>query len=85
MPNEKIKDLVKKINCGNHILSVDLHNQEISSNLIKINFEIDPYKKKCLLNGWDDIDLTLKEETKILNFEKKKIKKWLYPAYGKKN
>jgi|TARA_B100000287_G_C20626578_1_gene778077 3-isopropylmalate/(R)-2-methylmalate dehydratase small subunit len=85
LPNEKIEDLVKQVNSGNHILNVDLRDQVINSNQININFEIDPYKKKCLLNGWDDIDLTLKEETKILNFEKKQIKEWLYPIYEKKN
>ena len=85
LPNEKIEDLVKQVNSGNHILNVDLRDQVINSNQININFEIDPYKKKCLLNGWDDIDLTLKEETKILSFEKKQIKEWLYPIYEKKN
>jgi 3-isopropylmalate/(R)-2-methylmalate dehydratase small subunit len=34
-----------------------------------VKFEIDPFRKQCLLNGWDDIGLTLQNETKISDFE----------------
>ena len=35
-----------------------------------ISFELDPFKKECLLNGWDTIGLTLRNENKITAFEK---------------
>ncbi|MDF3025566.1 MAG: 3-isopropylmalate dehydratase small subunit, partial [Alphaproteobacteria bacterium] len=43
-------------------------------------FEIDPFRKKCLLNGLDDIGLTLEKETTISTFEdaQKKTQPWLY-------
>ena len=41
---------------------------------------IDTFKKKCLLNGLDDIDLSLEKEEKIFSYEskQKKIKPWVY-------
>jgi len=44
-----------------------------------INFEIDPFKKHCLLNGLDDIGLTLQKEDKISSFEssQKASQPWL--------
>ena len=35
-----------------------------------IKFEIDAFRKQCLLNGWDDIGLTLRSEDKISAYEK---------------
>ena len=36
-----------------------------------IKFEIDPFRKQCLLNGWDDIGLTMRSENKISDYEAK--------------
>ena len=47
---------------------------------LKINFEIDIYKKDCLINGWDDIDLTLKQKKLISEFEDKNLKDWIFPG-----
>ena len=46
----------------------------------EINFDIDPFKKKCLLEGLDDIALSLAKEDKINNFEKnlKNNKPWIF-------
>ena len=51
--------------------SVDLVNQEISilATGEKENFEINPYKKECLLNGYEDIDYLISLKGKILEFE----------------
>ena len=57
---------------ANATLTVDLDAQEITAsdgNVIK--FEVDSYKKHCLLNGLDDIGLTLENENKIKVFEEK--------------
>ena len=51
-----------------------LINQTIKGSEIDLCFEIDEYKKTCLLNGWDDIDLTLKKENLISRFEIKNKK-----------
>lgn len=53
-------------------LEIDLENQTIKTQNDKVfNFEIDSFRKECLLNGWDDIGLTLRHLDKILEFEKK--------------
>jgi 3-isopropylmalate/(R)-2-methylmalate dehydratase small subunit len=36
-----------------------------------VKFEIDPFRKHCLLNGLDDIGLTMEKSDSISNFEKK--------------
>jgi 3-isopropylmalate/(R)-2-methylmalate dehydratase small subunit len=52
-------------------IEVDLENQTIKTESETISFEIDPYKKKILLEGLDDIALTFQYEDKIADFEKK--------------
>ena len=62
------------------LITVDLEEQEISTeNGEVINFDVDPFRKKCLLEGLDDIALTLKKSIKIDSYEKEadKSKPWL--------
>ncbi len=65
---------------SNAVFTIDLENQEIERpDGGKIGFEIDPFRKQCLLNGWDDVGLTLRNEQKISNFEegRKQSQPWL--------
>jgi 3-isopropylmalate/(R)-2-methylmalate dehydratase small subunit len=51
-------------------LTVDLQALEVRDNQgLKFSFEIDPFRRECLLNGWDNIALTLRHEDKISRFE----------------
>ena len=51
-------------------LTIDLVSQTISRpNGVKISFEIDPFRKQCLLDGLDDIGLTMEKEASISTFE----------------
>ena len=52
-------------------VEVDLENQTITilEAEISVNFEINPYKKECLLNGYDDIDFLLSLKKEIIAFE----------------
>jgi 3-isopropylmalate/(R)-2-methylmalate dehydratase small subunit len=62
-------------------LTVDLEAQEITRpNGEKIKFDIDPFRKHCLLNGLDDIALTLEKKAAIDAFEAKgkSTTPWLY-------
>ena len=62
------------------LITIDLEKQEISTESGEvINFDVDPFRKKCLLEGLDDIALTLKKSLKIDSYEKKanKSKPWL--------
>ena len=52
-------------------VEVDLENQIIKTDSEEIPFKIDEYKKKNLLEGLDEIALTIKYEDKILEYEKK--------------
>ncbi|MCG8493826.1 MAG: 3-isopropylmalate dehydratase small subunit [Sneathiellales bacterium] len=55
---------------SNATLTVDLEAQEIKGpDGGTISFELDPFRKHCLLNGLDDIGLTLQKETKVDSFE----------------
>jgi len=60
-------------------VEINLTKQEIKFGNKIINFEIDSFKKKCLLNGLDDISLSLEKLEKISIFEDnlKKIKPWI--------
>lgn len=57
------------------IVKIDLPNQEINitESAIKENFEINNYKKKCLLNGYDDIDYLINMKDKIIDYEKNRL------------
>ena len=55
---------------SNSVLTVNLENQEIKRpDGSIITFDVDQFKKKCLLNGLDDIELTMKNLDKIKSFE----------------
>lgn len=61
---------IKKLLQFKGAIELDLESQTIIFGNESINFEIDSHRKTRLLEGLDDIDLTLKEDTKIENFEK---------------
>ena len=61
---------IKKLLQFRGSIELDLESQTIIFGDESINFEIDSHRKTRLLEGLDDIDLTLKEDTKIENFEK---------------
>ena len=52
-------------------IKVDLENQEISFGNKTVKFELDNFKKKCLMEGLDDIDLSMQKINHVDNFEKK--------------
>jgi len=60
-------------------IEIDLSEQKIKLGNKIINFEIDTFKKKCLLNGLDDIALSLEKSDKITSYEKniQKTKPWM--------
>ncbi|MFO0904082.1 MAG: 3-isopropylmalate dehydratase small subunit [Pirellulales bacterium] len=51
-------------------VTVDLQTNEIRDELgLRLPFTVDAFRRECLLNGWDDIALTLRHENKISQFE----------------
>ena len=58
---------------ANAVLDIDLESQEITRpDGEKVYFEIDEFRKHCLINGLDDIGLTMEKEKNIDNFEKRR-------------
>ena len=79
LEEEKIKELSEYSNRKEEI-SIDLIEQKIFFGNNEINFKIDPFKKKCLLEGLDDIALSLEKSSQIEIFEKKlkNQKPWIF-------
>ncbi len=71
LPQETVDKLMEDAEKGgNARLSVDLEKQQIvRPDGEVIDFDIDPFKKHCLLNGLDDIALTLQKDDRIGAFE----------------
>ena len=72
LPQEEVDKLMDDAQRGaNAIISVDLESQTITGpDGGCISFEVDPWRKHCLLNGLDDIGLTLEKVSAIDTFEK---------------
>lgn len=71
LPQEQVDKLLDDASRGsNAIVTVDLEKQVITGpDGGSISFEVDPFRKHCLLNGLDDIGLTLQREDRIASFE----------------
>ena len=78
LDENKIEELVQYSDRKENI-EINLTKQEITFGNKRIEFEINPFKKKCLLNGLDDIALSLEKSEKISSYESKinKNKPWI--------
>ena len=80
LENDVVRELMADCDSGKEI-EVDLPNQVIvRPNGDKVPFPVDPFRKNCLVNGLDDIGLTLQKEDKIAAFEK--IRDEYYPWFN---
>ena len=79
LEEEKTKELSEYSNRKEEI-SIDLNEQKIVYGNNEVKFDIDPFKKKCLLEGLDDIALSLEKSQQMDNFEKnlKEKKPWIF-------
>ncbi len=78
LDEKKIEELVQYSERKENI-EINLSGQEIIFGNKRIQFQIDPFKKKCLLNGLDDIAMSLEHSKKISSYENiiKKNKPWI--------
>ena len=76
---DQIKEISEYSNRKEEI-SVNLPEQTISFGNKEIKFEIDQFKKKCLIEGLDDIALSLEKSEKIISYENKikEAKPWIF-------
>jgi 3-isopropylmalate/(R)-2-methylmalate dehydratase small subunit len=74
LSEEQVEELFQRTKAREgYQLTVDLAQQTITdSEGLSISFEVDSFRKHCLLNGLDDIGLTLQHEDKITAFEAKR-------------
>ena len=79
LDDDKIKELSEYAKRKEEI-AIDLNEEKIIYGNSETKFKVDSFKKKCLLEGLDDIALSLKKSDKIKNFEKDlKVKKpWIF-------
>ncbi len=79
LEESKIKELSEYAKREEEI-SIDLNEEKIGYGNSEINFKVDTFKKKCLLEGLDDISLSLNKSDKIQNFEKnlKEKRPWIF-------
>ena len=84
VPKDVIDKLMDDASRGsNAIIEVDLEKQEIKGpDGGTVHFDIDPFRKHCLLNGLDDIGLTMEKKSEIDTFEErqKEAQPWLHAA-----
>jgi 3-isopropylmalate/(R)-2-methylmalate dehydratase small subunit len=84
VPKEIIDKLMDDASRGsNAVIEIDLEKQEIKGpDGGTVHFDIDPFRKRCLLEGLDDIGLTMEKKSEIDDFEKKQkeAQPWLHAA-----
>tara|TARA_B100000073_G_C23674081_1_gene549839 strand:+ start:407 stop:1018 length:612 start_codon:yes stop_codon:yes gene_type:complete len=68
--DESTRDEISMLASEGQNISINLEDQNIIIYNKVFNFEIDPYRKECLLKGLDDIGITLENENSISNYEK---------------
>jgi len=75
LPQAQVDKLMDDAERGaNARIAIDLEKQEIRGpDGGCISFEMDSFRKQCLLNGWDDIGLTLRDAEGIATFEKRHL------------
>ena len=77
---KEVEELITIANDPQNNITVDLEKQEIRAQNKVFKFNVDPFKKQCLIEGLDDIGLTLKNNKKIQDYEenRKTITPWLF-------
>ena len=73
LTEEEIDELMRRAKLGGYRLKVDLESKTVSdAQGFSAGFEISDFNRYCLLEGLDDIGLTLRHETEIAAFEKRR-------------
>lgn len=67
---------------GDVFVTVDLERQEIMAGDLRLGFAVDPVRRLQLLNGWDDIDLTLRHGREIAEYRSARTQSapWSWPV-----
>ena len=82
LPAEAVDALFAAADPGPLTLTVDLEAQEVRTEVATYGFEIDPHRRHCLLEGLDDIGLSLQYAEQIREYERRRRSEapWLFDA-----
>lgn len=77
---EQVDSLMHVAESNTPTITVDLEEQTVTAGNTQYSFEVDAFRKHCLLHGLDDIGLTLQQESSISAFEStdKTTRPWLF-------
>ncbi len=74
LPEDTVEALFQAVrSAAGAQLTIDLPSQTVSMGNIRASFDVDPFRKHCLINGLDDIGLTLQHADEIRTFEKARL------------
>jgi 3-isopropylmalate/(R)-2-methylmalate dehydratase small subunit len=80
LPSKEVEELLEFAKLVDNSVTVDLPKQEVRAGNKIYKFEVDPFRKHCLIEGLDDIGLTLQKAPKISEFETRNrtLTPWLF-------
>jgi 3-isopropylmalate/(R)-2-methylmalate dehydratase small subunit len=72
LPDAQIDEVFRRVSATEgYSLTVDLETQTVTDDAgLRFEFRVNPFRRECLLNGWDDIGLTLRIADRITEYEK---------------
>lgn len=79
VPENFLKNLLQAVTSyPDTLVTVNLLEQTLSYGNNSITFDINPYNKTCLINGYDDIDFLVSKKDEIIAFEQNRTKEQIY-------
>ena len=77
-----VETLLRDLATSTPVLRVDLDTQSVGTEARQFAFQVDPVRRLQLLNGWDDIDLTLRHTEQIAIYRRDRLaaEPWIVPA-----
>jgi 3-isopropylmalate/(R)-2-methylmalate dehydratase small subunit len=74
LPEAQVEELFQRVRAEeSYELNADLERQWISDESgLRLSFDIDPFRRECLLKGLDDIGMTLQHTDKIADYESRR-------------
>jgi 3-isopropylmalate/(R)-2-methylmalate dehydratase small subunit len=79
---DDVEILLRELATSTPMLRVDLDTQSVGTDARQFGFQVDPVRRLQLLNGWDDIDLTLRHTGQIAIYRRDRVaaEPWIVPA-----
>ena len=77
-----VEALLRELATSAPVLRVDLDTQSVGTEAQQFGFQVDPVRRLQLLNGWDDVDLTLRHTERIASYRRDRVgaEPWIMPS-----